>query len=80
MYGCCGKNQRNIYIKKLMIKNAHILCVGVHCSVKNTCLRYTKSRTTEVDDGTIFKIVRNCTNQRMYMQDENNINNDSKRR
>lgn len=50
-----------------------IWCMGVTCSVKNTCQRYTQR------DESTGGLMRKCTNQKKYIQDKNKINNDSKK-
>jgi len=47
--------------------------MGVHCSIKNQCLRYTKGLGVTMYDGTNDRFVRKCTNQKMYVQDSNNV-------
>lgn len=51
----------------------HVYCIGVHCSVRNTCLRYTAGRVADIDDGTHDKFIRSCTNQKKYLQDEKRV-------
>lgn len=51
----------------------YIFCMGVHCSIKNQCLRYTQGLGATMYDGTLDSYVRKCTNQRMFVQDLNNI-------
>lgn len=55
-----------------------IFCKGDECSVKNTCQRYTKRNSVTSCIGG-FTIIRKCTMQKRYIQDENEINIDSKR-
>jgi len=55
-------------------------CMGIKCPIKKQCLRYTRGLVATENDGTEDKYMRNCTNQKKYVQDSNNINNDSKRR
>lgn len=64
---------------QVMKKNDKTFCIGVACPVKWTCQRYTKGIELVVTDGTLVKYIRYCTNQKKYVQDEDNINTDSKR-
>lgn len=54
-------------------------CMGETCPIRNQCLRYTSGRNATFQDWCDAKFVRHCTNQRLFMQDENNVNQDSKR-
>lgn len=56
-----------------------IYCRGVECPIKNTCLRYTGYNHINSCVGG-YTLMRKCTNQKRYIQDENKINTDSKRR
>ena len=47
--------------------------MGIECPIKNRCIRYTKGLGATVYDGTKDKYMRRCTNQKMYMQDEENV-------
>ena len=49
-----------------------VSCMGVECPIKNQCLRYTQK-----SDG---KRMRKCMSSKMFLQDENKVNGDSKRR
>ena len=44
--------------------------MGIQCSVKNQCLRYTSGIGATMCDGTLDKFVRKCTNQKKFLQDE----------
>lgn len=44
------------------------LCLGEHCPVRNTCLRYTDTKRM-----TRGKAIRNCTNQKGFIQDEDAV-------
>lgn len=58
---------------------SNIFCKGVECPVKKSCLRYTKYITvTQCIGG--YTVIRKCTNQHRFLQDENNINQDGKRK
>lgn len=54
-------------------------CFGIECPIRKSCLRYSKCLVTTENDGTTDKFIRKCTRQRGFVQDENNINRDSKR-
>ena len=56
-------------MRKENMGNSH--CLGVHCPVKNQCMRH-----THLWDG----IIRKCSNQRLFLQDTEKINGDSLRR
>lgn len=49
-------------------------CMGIECSVKNTCLRYTKGRDATIYNECGDKFIRKCTQQKRYLQDQNNVN------
>lgn len=52
-------------------------CIGAECAVKNTCLRYTEGRNLIVGDGCdSATFIRKCTQQKKYVQDIYNVNND----
>jgi hypothetical protein len=53
--------------------------MGIRCPIKTQCLRYTKGLSVTIHDGTEDKYMRNCTNQKMFLQDDKNINPDSKK-
>lgn len=57
----------------LLMKNVNVYCMGIQCTIKNQCLRFTKGLGLVIEDGTSVKFLRKCTNQRLYTQDENNI-------
>lgn len=61
------------------MKEREVFCLGIHCSVKNTCKRYTSGLVAVVNDGTNDAYIRTCTSQKKYVQDVNKINTDSKR-
>lgn len=46
-----------------------IYCRGEQCPVRNTCLRYSLLRKSTNSVGG-FTVVRKCTNQKMYIRDE----------
>ena len=56
-----------------METKGNVYCMGIQCPVKNQCLRYTSGIGATMRDGTLDKFVRKCTNQKMYMQDEENV-------
>ena len=56
-----------------------IYCKGVACSVKGTCLRFTKYNNKVDSCIGCYTLIRNCTNQKRYIQDVSKINTDSKR-
>ncbi len=62
-----------------MGKDKRIFCKGEQCSVKNTCLRYTRGKGATMYHGSKDIFIRKCTLQKCYLQDESNINQDSKR-
>jgi len=45
-------------------------CMGIHCPIKNQCLRYTRGVEAVITDGTTAKFFRRCTNQKKFIQDE----------
>jgi len=47
--------------------------MGVECSVRNQCLRYTDGIGATMYDGTLDKYIRKCTNQKRFMQDSKNV-------
>lgn len=55
-----------------------VFCMGSRCPIKKQCLRYTNGLIATESDGTKDKYVRNCANQKMFLQDDKNINPDSK--
>lgn len=58
-----------------MQKKTYIFCRGEECPVRNTCLRYTKrNETTNCIGG--YTLMRKCTHQKRFLQDENNVNKD----
>jgi len=46
-------------------------CTGYHCPVKKQCKRFTKMKP---------QIMSKCRNQTLFIQDEDAVNTDSKRR
>jgi hypothetical protein len=44
--------------------------MGIHCPIKNQCLRYTRGVEAVITDGTTAKFFRRCTNQKKFIQDE----------
>ena len=52
---------------------AKIWCMGIECPIKNRCIRYTKGLEVMVYDGTKDRYMRHCTNQKKYVQDEDNV-------
>lgn len=75
MYGTRFFNATTLRKKTFMIRE---YCMGIKCPIKKQCLRYTKGLVVTEGDGTKDKYVRNCTNQRKFLQDDKNINPDSK--
>ena len=63
-----------------MKKSSNIYCLGVCCPIKTTCLRFTNGVKLLVDDGTKDKFIRKCTNQKLFIQDSNNVKSDSNKR
>ena len=59
--------------------NGNIYCMGIKCPIKTQCLRYTKGLGATMYDGTKDTYIRNCTNQKKFLQDSETINNDSKK-
>ena len=58
-----------------MQEKTRIFCRGEECPIRNTCLRFTKkSETTSCIGG--YTVMRKCTLQRRYIQDERFVNND----
>lgn len=51
----------------------NVYCMGIQCSVKNQCLRYTSGVGAAMYDGTLDRFVRKCTNQKKFLQDESRI-------
>ena len=61
-----------------MQKNTHIFCRGDECPIRKQCLRYTKrNEVTQCVGG--YTLMRKCTQQKRFLQDERNVNNDSKK-
>lgn len=50
-----------------------IYCMGIRCSIKYQCLRYNKGLGATMYDGTTDRFIRGCTNQKLYVKDENNV-------
>ena len=48
-------------------------CIGIQCPVKCQCKRYTHGVRLQVNDGTTARFMRKCTNQKQFIQDEDNI-------
>lgn len=59
---------------------ADMYCFGIECPIRKSCLRYSKGLVAMENDGTTDKFIRKCTRQRRFLQDENNVNQDSRRR
>lgn len=53
-----------------------ILCKGVTCPVKGTCLRHTRLKESSCDET--FGMTK-CTNQKYFVQDVDKVNIDSRR-
>ena len=53
-----------------MTHSNNIHCVGLHCSVRNTCLLHTSHKC----DGGVT--IMHCTNQKRYKQDKTKVNDD----
>lgn len=53
--------------------------MGIKCPIKTQCLRYTKGLSATMCDGTKDTYIRNCTNQKKFLQDSETVNNDSKK-
>lgn len=50
-----------------------VYCDGFECPVKTTCMRFTHRKTgTQCVGG--YTVIRKCTNQRRYLQNESKIN------
>lgn len=62
-----------------METKGNVYCMGIQCPIKTQCLRYTKGLVATESDGTKDKYMRNCTSQKKYVQDSENVNSDSKR-
>jgi len=57
---------------------SHIFCKGDECPIRNQCLRYTKRNdVTNCIGG--YSVIRKCTQQKRFLQDESRVNQDSKR-
>lgn len=61
-----------------MKENTHIFCRGDECPIRGTCLRYTKRNDVTSCIGG-YSVIRKCTQQRRYLQDESKVNTDGKR-
>lgn len=57
----------------MMNREGNTYCMGIQCSIRNQCLRYTDGLGATLYDGTNDIFVRKCTNQRMFVQDTKNI-------
>lgn len=44
--------------------NGNTYCMGIECPVRNRCLRYTSGIDAKINDGTLDKFERKCTNQK----------------
>lgn len=56
----------------------NVFCQGDECSVKNTCLRYThRGDYTNCIGG--YSVMRKCTQQKRYIQDESKVNKDGEK-
>lgn len=54
-----------------MIKTkSNTYCMGIECPVRNSCLRYTSGIDAKINDGTLDKFVRKCTNQKKFIRDK----------
>ena len=51
----------------MMSGKAKIYCMGVHCPVRNSCMRYTAGRGATMYDGTIDRFIRQCRNEKLYV-------------
>ena len=49
-----------------------VYCKGEQCSARNTCLRHSLYRKSTNSIGG-FTIIRTCTNQKKYIQDEDKV-------
>jgi len=58
-----------------METNTRIFCKGEECSVKHTCLRYTRRNSVTSCVGG-YSVIRKCTQQKRYIQDESKVNKD----
>jgi hypothetical protein len=61
-----------------MKTKGNVYCMGINCPIRTQCLRYTKGLGATMYDGIKDKYIQSCTNQRKYVQDESNVNTDSK--
>ena len=75
---CCTRfcDKTTLCKEKSMSK---MFCLGRRCPIKNQCLRYTQGIGVVIQKEASDMFVRTCTNQKMFIQDERNINTDSKR-
>lgn len=58
---------------EIMKREGKVYCMGIQCSIRNQCLRYTEGLGATLYDGIKDTFVRKCTNQRLFVQDTNNI-------
>lgn len=58
-----------------MKKEKRMFCKGEQCSVKHTCLRYTRRNSVTSCVGG-YSVIRKCTLQKRYLQDESKVNKD----
>ncbi len=58
---------------EIMNRSSNVYCMGFQCSIRNQCLRYNGGLCATLYDGTKDTFIRKCTNQRLYVQDSNNI-------
>lgn len=56
----------------------HVFCKGEECPIKNQCLRYTKRNAFNNSIGG-HSVIRKCTSQKRFVQDEDKVNSDSKK-
>lgn len=60
-----------------MQEKTHIFCRGEECPIHNQCLRYTKrNEVTQCIGG--YTVIRKCTQQKRFLQDERYVNKDGK--
>lgn len=57
----------------------NLFCLGIECPIRSTCLRYSHGLVVMENDGTTDRFIRKCTNQKKFVQDSQNVNQDVNR-
>lgn len=68
---CVYVPAHNLIMKQMNDKQVY--CIGRQCSVKNQCIRYTHKANARNECETPYRVISKCTNQKLYVQDKDNI-------